>query len=114
MSNASKTALRSARGSGLAGVVIAALLGYGTADAFQSPPRQVVARLALVSIDGYRAVISPLLARSRLAVCRFHPTCSAYGREAVARYGFPKGVFLAGSRVLRCHPFAKGGEDPVP
>jgi len=74
----------------------------------------VTARVVLLSIDGYRATVSPLLARSRLVVCRFHPTCSAYGREAVARYGVPKGLLLAAGRVLRCHPFAKGGEDPVP
>jgi uncharacterized protein len=99
---------------GLTGLVLAALLGYGIADAFQAPQRQVSARMALVSIDAYRATVSPLLARSRLVTCRFHPTCSAYGRTAVERYGVPKGLFLAAGRVLRCHPFAKGGEDPVP
>ncbi|HMF10351.1 MAG TPA: membrane protein insertion efficiency factor YidD, partial [Thermoanaerobaculia bacterium] len=46
--------------------------------------------------------------------CRFQPTCSAYGREAIARYGIPRGAWLAAARVLRCHPFAKGGADPVP
>jgi putative membrane protein insertion efficiency factor len=113
MSSVSKRAFETSR-AGLLGLAIAALLGYGVADTFLKPPRQVTARIALLSIDGYRATISPLLAHSRLVICRFHPTCSAYGREAVARYGVPKGLLLAAGRVLRCHPFAKGGEDPVP
>ncbi len=113
MSSVSEKIPRSRR-LGLAGLVLAALLGYGIADAFQAPQRQVSARMALISIDAYRATLSPLLARSGLVTCRFHPTCSAYGRTAVERYGIPKGLFLAAGRVLRCHPFAKGGEDPVP
>ena len=47
-------------------------------------------------------------------VCRFTPTCSAYALEAVDKHGCAKGLFLATKRLLRCHPFCKGGYDPVP
>lgn len=46
--------------------------------------------------------------------CRFVPTCSEYAFEAVERYGVAKGIFLAAKRILRCHPFHKGGYDPLP
>jgi putative membrane protein insertion efficiency factor len=46
--------------------------------------------------------------------CRFHPTCSQYGREAVERFGVIKGGWLAAGRVLRCRPGAEWGYDPVP
>ena len=46
--------------------------------------------------------------------CRFTPTCSQYAIEALERHGVWRGVALAAWRVLRCHPFARGGCDPVP
>jgi len=46
--------------------------------------------------------------------CRFHPTCSEYGRLAVGRYGVRRGLVLALWRVGRCHPWSAGGYDPVP
>jgi putative membrane protein insertion efficiency factor len=46
-------------------------------------------------------------------VCRFHPSCSEYAREALERYGWRKGGLLAAARLLRCHPFHPGGFDPV-
>ncbi len=45
-------------------------------------------------------------------VCRFYPSCSEYAYQAVKKYGW-RGVFLAIKRVSRCHPFAKGGYDPL-
>ncbi|BBJ28395.1 MAG: membrane protein insertion efficiency factor YidD [Mesoaciditoga sp.] len=57
----------------------------------------------------YQKYISPLKPPS----CRFTPTCSNYAIEAIERFGF-KGVILAVWRVLRCNPYSKGGEDPVP
>lgn len=45
--------------------------------------------------------------------CRYVPTCSEYAMEAVERYGALRGSFMALVRLLRCHPFAKGGYDPV-
>lgn len=46
--------------------------------------------------------------------CRFYPTCSAYAYEAIERFGFFKGSFLSLKRLLKCHPFHKGGIDLVP
>ena len=46
--------------------------------------------------------------------CRFTPTCSAYGIEAVERHGAARSLLLAGRRVLRCHPWGRFGYDPVP
>ena len=69
---------------------------------------------SIASIDVYRSFVSPVLARTGLARCLYTPTCSAYGREAIRRYGFPKGSVLAVRRVLRCNPWSRGGEDPVP
>ncbi|MBP9748815.1 membrane protein insertion efficiency factor YidD [Patescibacteria group bacterium] len=46
--------------------------------------------------------------------CRYYPTCSEYGYQAVERFGLLRGGFLALRRVLRCHPYAKGGIDEVP
>lgn len=46
--------------------------------------------------------------------CRFSPTCSQYGLEAIKKHGIFKGGFLTTKRVLKCNPFNKGGYDPVP
>ncbi|MDR1735716.1 MAG: membrane protein insertion efficiency factor YidD [Oscillospiraceae bacterium] len=67
-------------------------------------------RVLLALIRGYRAGISPLFPPS----CRFIPTCSEYALQAVEKYGALKGGWLALRRILRCHPFRKGGYDPVP
>ena len=61
-------------------------------------------------IDFYRVNISPRFP----AKCRFTPTCSAYMREAVLKYGALKGGWLGIKRILRCHPGNPGGYDPVP
>lgn len=45
--------------------------------------------------------------------CRFQPTCSEYGYEAIKKYGLLKGGALAMGRIMRCHPWSKGGWDPV-
>src|SRR5215831_18171585 len=97
----------------VAGPVLAALLGFAVGDALRPPSDQATARLAIAAIDAYRATVSPVLARSGIVRCRFEPTCSEYGREAIARYGSPKGIALAAGRVLRCNPWAKRGIDPV-
>lgn len=66
--------------------------------------------IIIFMIKFYRNFISPLKKPS----CIYIPTCSQYALEAVTKYGFFKGVFLSIKRILRCHPFAKGGYDPVP
>ena len=58
----------------------------------------------------YQKIISPLTPPS----CRFYPTCSHYGLEAVQKHGALKGGWLAIKRIGKCHPFHPGGFDPVP
>lgn len=72
--------------------------------------RTAAARAALALIGFYRNAISPALPPS----CRYTPSCSAYAAEAVERFGFLRGSWLALRRLLRCHPFHAGGHDPVP
>ena len=47
-------------------------------------------------------------------ICRFYPTCSEYGLQAIEQHGLIKGLLLTGCRILRCNPLFKGGYDPVP
>ncbi|MCY4780074.1 membrane protein insertion efficiency factor YidD [Sphingobacterium sp. UT-1RO-CII-1] len=66
--------------------------------------------LFLSIIRIYQLFISPLLG----ANCRYYPTCSQYGKEAILKYGPFKGGFLAIKRILRCNPWGGHGHDPVP
>jgi putative membrane protein insertion efficiency factor len=95
-------------------VLLAALAGLAIGDCVKPPADQFGARLAIGGIDAYRATLSRAFELTGLIRCRFHPTCSTYGREAIRRYGLPKGAVLTASRIVRCNPFVKGGEDPVP
>jgi putative membrane protein insertion efficiency factor len=65
---------------------------------------------AWLMIRFFQIVISPQDGPS----CRFHPTCSAYGRQAVQKHGALLGAFMAGERLIRCNPYSTPGEDPVP
>ncbi|WP_240616486.1 membrane protein insertion efficiency factor YidD [Marinobacter fuscus] len=67
-------------------------------------------QLLLLPIRFYQYAISPLMASH----CRHYPTCSQYAIEAIQFHGPVKGSYLATSRLLRCHPWAEGGYDPVP
>ncbi|MDC3415028.1 membrane protein insertion efficiency factor YidD [Terrihalobacillus insolitus] len=58
----------------------------------------------------YQKVISPILPPS----CRFYPTCSQYGVEAIERFGPWRGGYLTLKRIVKCHPFHPGGVDLVP
>lgn len=68
------------------------------------------ARILMAPIRFYRSYVSPLLGPR----CRFHPSCSAYGLEAMAVHGALYGTWLTIRRIGRCHPFHPGGFDPVP
>jgi uncharacterized protein len=65
--------------------------------------------LVLSLLRAYKWAISPLFPPA----CRYVPSCSEYAAEAVERYGFLRGGWMSLRRVLRCHPFVKGGLDPV-
>lgn len=67
-------------------------------------------QLLLGLIKFYRKYISPMTPPA----CRFHPTCSQYGLEAIETHGAMKGACLTVKRILKCHPFHPGGFDPVP
>ena len=65
-------------------------------------------KILLFLIKCYQKCISPYLGKR----CRFYPTCSEYSRQAITKYGAIKGSYLAIIRLLKCHPFHKGGYDP--
>ncbi|HBF3624065.1 MULTISPECIES: membrane protein insertion efficiency factor YidD [Clostridium] len=65
----------------------------------------------IMLVRGYQKFLSPLKIRTH---CIYTPTCSQYAIEALRKYGALKGIWLSCKRILRCHPFAKGGYDPVP
>lgn len=67
-------------------------------------------RVLMALVRGYRVAISPWLPPS----CRFEPTCSAYALDALELHGAWQGSWLTLRRLLRCHPFHRGGFDPVP
>ncbi len=69
-----------------------------------------VRRLFVLPIRFYQRCLSPFFPPS----CRFRPSCSHYGERAILAHGILKGTLLTGWRLLRCHPFADGGYDPVP
>jgi uncharacterized protein len=67
-------------------------------------------RLLMGAVRAYRLLLSPWLGSS----CRFEPTCSAYSLEALQTRGAAAGSYLTLHRIARCHPFCRGGHDPVP
>ena len=71
--------------------------------------RELAKFVTLQILRGYKWAISPMF----LPACRYVPTCSEYAMEAVERYGVLRGGVRALGRVMRCHPFVRGGYDPV-
>ena len=71
--------------------------------------RRIAKQIVLQLLKGYKWAISPMFPPS----CRYTPTCSEYAMEAIDRYGAIRGGLMAAWRILRCHPFVKGGYDPV-
>jgi putative membrane protein insertion efficiency factor len=72
--------------------------------------RRLPARGAMALIWAYRYGISPMIGPR----CRYEPSCSEYGIEALERFGFVRGLWLTGARIARCHPWHEGGFDPLP
>jgi len=72
--------------------------------------RTILSRFFILLIRIYQILLSPLLGAS----CRFTPTCSQYGLEAIQKYGPFKGGWLTVKRIGRCHPWGAHGHDPVP
>lgn len=66
--------------------------------------------IAIALVKFYRKFISPL----KRPCCRFNPTCSQYAIEAFTEWGFIRGLALTLRRIIRCNPFCRGGDDPVP
>lgn len=67
-------------------------------------------KLLIALVKGYRLLLRPWIGN----VCRFEPSCSAYALQALHEHGALEGTALSAGRLLRCHPWCAGGEDPVP
>jgi len=65
---------------------------------------------AVVLLTYWNRYISPLFGPA----CRFHPSCSQYTAQAIEHHGLRRGTWLGARRILKCHPYNKGGFDPVP
>lgn len=72
--------------------------------------KRILRKIADKLVRFYQLTFSSLVG----SCCRFQPTCSEYAREAIKKYGILKGGWLTVKRLSRCHPWAKGGYDPVP
>ena len=72
--------------------------------------KRLPARVAEVPLLAYRYGVSPVIGPR----CRFHPSCSEYGLQALRRFGLARGAWLIGARLVRCHPWHPGGVDPLP
>ena len=66
-------------------------------------------RALIACLRAYKLFLSPLLP----SACRFYPTCSEYMRDAIAKHGAVRGLWMGVCRLGRCHPFHEGGFDPV-
>ena len=85
--------------------------GASPAEKFLKKARmRLIKFLLAMPVRLYQILLSPLLPRT----CRFHPTCSAYALQAIHDYSAPKALFFIARRILRCHPFHLGGDDPLP
>jgi len=87
------------------------ITGTSLNDDFARPAeRRLGVRACLALLRGYKILISPYFRGS----CRFLPSCADYAAEAIDRHGALWGIWLAGTRLVRCHPLCAAGHDPVP
>ena len=70
----------------------------------------LVRKTLYIAVRVYQCCISPFMVNS----CRYYPSCSTYCRDSIHSFGVVKGSFLTLKRLARCHPFSRGGYDPVP
>ena len=71
---------------------------------------KIIKYICIKTIRMYQIIISPVLGPN----CRFYPSCSNYMTEAIKEWGPLKGLFLGFKRIMKCHPYGKSGNDPVP
>ena len=93
-------------------LVVLVLMVVATHDLASEPRDSYSARTAIMAIDVYRTHVSPHL--KGVVYCRFTPTCSAYGREVIRKYGFTRGSVKAIVRVAKCGPWTKMGTVDLP
>ena len=72
--------------------------------------KKSISYIMIALIKTYKLLISPLFP----SVCRFTPSCSEYSKQSILKHGPLKGLVLTIKRIIRCHPWGGGGEDPVP
>tara|TARA_X000000368_G_scaffold403368_1_gene378268 strand:- start:232 stop:456 length:225 start_codon:yes stop_codon:yes gene_type:complete len=70
---------------------------------------KIFTNISISTINLYKYLISPLLGNN----CRYLPTCSEYTKESIIKYGVIKGFWLGLKRIVKCHPWGKGGYDPI-
>ncbi len=94
----------------MSGVSVHAMAAAGESPAWLRALALVPRNVCIAILDGYRAAISPLYGD----VCRYYPSCSRYTLTAIQEHGVIGGVWLGTRRLIRCHPWARGGVDDVP
>jgi uncharacterized protein len=93
--------------------VVLAVLALAAVDALRPPQDQVTARLYVAAVRGYQRWGRPVT--SRYTRCPYRPTCSEYSRQAVEKFGLPRGLLLTARRLSRCRGDVRPGTlDPIP
>jgi putative membrane protein insertion efficiency factor len=79
-------------------------------SATNEPRPSPAARVLMAAVRGYQKALSPFMGGN----CRYYPSCSEYGYDAIRLHGAGRGAWMAVKRIGRCQPFHEGGYDPVP
>ena len=99
---------------GLTAVIVAATLAGGVIlDASRAPADQWMGKASILAIHAYQRIGSPIVGRTGIR-CRFTPSCSHYGAQAIEKYGIAKGSWLTLRRIARCRPVTPMGTVDVP